>query len=150
MDKVDCIKISKHGAGLTNQLFFLVRSIVIAIRSGKQLIVIDKFLLDFNSGIYKDSAEIFDFCQMTKYLHNKYGLSIMSKDQFKLKSVSVRYGLDLLNSIDVSHKLLENLTENSFILGKDMDLNKLFGDPYPNVLKKKDIYKLSGGYCGYL
>ena len=53
--------------------------------------------------------------------------------------ISVKYGINIDNSIDITNSIIKYYNNTEFIIEKNIDLNTLQGDPYPNIYKSMYI-----------
>lgn len=74
---MDFISFSQMGMGLTNQLFALANGIDKAIKNKCNVVVIDKFLCDYNSNKYIHISNILDLERMNIYFKQKYNLILV-------------------------------------------------------------------------
>ena len=132
-------KLGWIGIGLTHQLYSLISCIFkcIHLNNFEKIIVLDDFLTDINTNIYKSVDDIFDLESINMYL-NKYNIFLLSKHNIKLNITSILYGLES-NKFDIT-QIIRDLycTSNSLYVSSKTDLNNLFGDPFKEV--KKNIY----------
>lgn len=58
------------------------------------------------------------------------------KDLISFENVlSIKYGIEINNSIDITKCIINYYNNIEFVLQKNIDLNILQGDPYPNIYK---------------
>ena len=132
-------KLGSRGGGLTNQLYSLISCIFkcIHLNNFEKIIVLDDFLTDINTNIYKSVDDIFDLESINIYL-KKYNIFLLSKHNINLNIASILYGIEP-NKIDITQMIRDlYCTSNSLYVSSKTDLNNLFGDPFKEV--KKNIY----------
>jgi hypothetical protein len=125
------------GIGLCNQLFSLVSCIFDNInKNGIKIIVLYEFLNDIETNIYSNSSEIFDLEIINIFLA-KYNIILLDKYKSKLEIIDIKYGIDD-NNIDITEKIVKkyyNSNENSLIVPINTNINKLYYDPEPGIVK---------------
>ena len=62
-------KIGNDGAGLTNQIFALITSIIIAFYEKQKVIIVDNFLNDNNTKTYSPITDILNVDDINLFLH---------------------------------------------------------------------------------
>ena len=133
---IHCL-IGWDGVGLCNQLFSLISCIFNNVdKQGLKIILLYKFLNDFETNIYSLSSEIFDLDKMNIFL-KQYDIILLDKYTTQLEIISVKYGIDDKN-IDITEKIVEkyyNSNDNSLIIPIHTNINELYHDPVPNVVK---------------
>jgi hypothetical protein len=148
MNSIYYLKIGQLGAGLTNQLFTFITSILIHISNNKRAIIIDNFQDDFQSDkIRSPISSIFDMQQMNIFLRNNFNILIFDKNEVKFKIKSVTYGVDG-NIFDITEEITNRYykeEENTLCIPKNIIFNHIKGDPKPNVKKQLEIqYSING------
>jgi hypothetical protein len=118
--------ISNSKSGFTNQIFSLVNSILVAIKRGNKIIVLDSFQRDFNSSSKIDACKIFDL-DKTNYYLKKYDIALYCKSNFNYKLNAIFYG--------VGDNILD-LTDNSHSIITPRSYNTIKGDPCVGVPKE--------------
>jgi len=132
---MDFISFSQMGMGLTNQLFSLANGIDKAIKNKCNVVVIDKFLCDYNSHEYIHISNILDLERMNIYFKQKYNLILVDKYNFDFELLNVTYGTEG-NKIDITHAIKQKYYNNKkLFVNKNADFNKIQGDPCVGVKK---------------
>ena len=72
-------KIGNKGSGLTNQIFALITSIIIAYRKKENIIVVDNFLNDFSKQSFTPISLIINLEELNNFL-KKYKIIIIDKE----------------------------------------------------------------------
>lgn len=127
-------------SGLTNQLFYLTGSIIVAITKGEKVIVVDKFLTDYSKKNYLPISQIFDMKKFNEFLHGKYGVVVVDKYNVDFKINYIKYGTDA-----IYHDFTSYYTYPIRIKKKTI-FNSIYGDPCPNVHKQLIINYTINGY----
>ena len=129
---------SKIGVGgLTNQIFSLITSILIAIYKKEQVIVVDSFLNDFSKTQYTCISNIFDVNKMNIFL-KKYNILLVDKHNVSFKLHEILYGKN--SYVDLTY-----LYTSSLFIHKHSNLNSFKGDPCVGVKKNLIInYTING------
>lgn len=135
------IEIGAKGAGLTNQIGYMITGIIKSIRTNKKLILLD----DFNAHYEKISpipmGQIIDLKILNEQL-SSYGIYIFDST-FKWEILEVKYGCDF-SIIDITNKFKLNFKS---LVPKTFNLNDIDGDPFPNKVKSLFIkYKINDGW----
>ena len=130
-------KIGQPGAGLTNQIFCLVTSIIIAYTQGDKVVIVDKFYNDITKEIYTPITEIFNIKDFNIFLKQKYNVIIVDKDNINFEILEVKYGIET-NNIDITEYILKNYYKDRklFINKENCILNDIKYDPCPEIAKK--------------
>jgi len=127
--------IALHGSGLTNQIFSLIKSIIIAHKQNYKVIVVDHFLNDYEKNNYTPISQIFNIDKINIFLKNNYDIIIIDKYDIRNIELSyVKYGTDQIN-IDLTHSFKEKFKDNGLFIQKNTILNDIHGDPCPGVTK---------------
>ena len=113
-------KIYSRGSGLTNQIFALITSIIIAIYKRESIVVFDYFLDDFSKEDYTIISNIINMEQMNIFLFDKYRVLLI--DRYNIDSIIV--------SENIINKINEN-TEYNYTFGWINDIN---ADLFENIL----------------
>ncbi len=85
------LKLSVPFSGLTNQLFSLVNSIILALSTGDKVVCIDHFLTDFRKSNHATITTILNIKKINNFLHSKYGIIIIDKNEpcnFKMNYIT--------------------------------------------------------------
>jgi hypothetical protein len=143
------LKLAAPFSGLTNQLFSLVNSVILALSTGDKVVCIDHFSTDFRkTNHHANIAEILNIKKINNFLHSKYGVIIIDKNEScNLKMNYIAYGSDcryriVNNPIDIvsQNNTTNNNDNNSYnypvYIQKETDLNSVFGDPCFNTPKR--------------
>jgi len=106
--------------------------------TGRKIIMVHRFLTDYNSEDYCPSSEIFDFDYMNNYL-KPHNIRLIDVANMKLNIKSVLYGKKQRNVFEIKNAIVESCLKNSVLeIPSFFKLNDIMGDPMPNVLK--DVY----------
>ena len=138
------ISFAKKKMGLTNQWFCLSTGINQAIQTGSKVVVIDKFLCDYNLDEYINISNILDLEKMNIYFKKKYNLILVDKYNFDFKLLNVTYGTSDIK-LDITQYINEKYNHNEkLFINKNINMNKIQGDPCYGVKKNIWIkYKLN-------
>lgn len=132
------ISFAKKEMGLTNQLFGLSNGINQAIENKCKVVVIDKFLCDYNQDKYKNISDILNLEKMNIYFKQKYDLILVDRYNFDFKLLNVTYGTDD-KYIDITQSINKKYYQNQkLFINKNTNINKIQGDPCINM--KKNIW----------
>ena len=141
MESIYYAKIAHPNVGFTRQIFNLVNSIILAINDNKRIVIVDDFLKSSQLEQYSPISPFIDLDKLNNFLSRKYNIKVYDKNctQFVLRSVT--YGVKYREK-NVSNEILENfcIDDNIIQINKDVDLNKVFGDPMIGVTKYINIY----------
>jgi hypothetical protein len=88
-------KIGVKSYGLTNQIFALITSIILAYRKKENIIVVDNFLNDYSKESYSPVSEVLDLEQLNIFLKEKYNITLVDKEssnEYKNKKYIVEFG----------------------------------------------------------
>ena len=132
MDNIYYCKITKNGDGLCNQLFSLVTGIILAIKSHKKIIVVDKFLNDYKSNSYSYISEILNVDKLNEFLHSKYNIYICDRKKANLTIHQINYGTHE-TKLDITNIILEKYYKTNLLhVPAGINLNTLAQeDPFP-------------------
>jgi len=140
-------KIGNPGSGLTNQLFSLITSIILAYATGKKIVIVDDFYSDYsesNSGV--PISKIFDLDQINNYLNKNYDIIILDRHNIDFRINNVLYGYaDSVFDITETFKNLF-VKESTLFIPKNTKLNSLAGDPCFGTKKTLTLYYSLNGY----
>lgn len=129
-------RIMNYRSGVTNQIFSLINSIIIARSRKNYIVVVGQLLRDFvdmNSGI--DLCKVIDLEKTNEYL-KKYNITLICKSQFDYKLNAIFYG-------ESNHII--DITDQSPDIILPGTLNSISGDPSPNTEKELFInYSING------
>jgi len=129
------ISFTRKRLGLTNQLFILSTGIKDAIKGKSKVVVIDKFLCDFNADIYENISNVLDLDEMNLYFEKKYNLILVDKYNFNFELLNVRYGTED-NNLDITKIIKEKYTNNNkLLIDKNIDWKDIVGEDYFGVEK---------------
>jgi len=130
-------KIGQPGAGLTNQMFCLVTSIIIAYSQGDKVVIVDKFYNDIAKEIYTPITEIFNIKDFNIFLKQKYDVIIVDKHNINFEILHVKYGIET-NNIDITDYILKNYyKDRKLFINKEICIfNDIKYDPCPDIAKK--------------
>lgn len=117
-------------SGLTNQIFSLVTSIIIAIKNKHHIVVVEHFLNDHTTHDYTPISEIFDMNRINAFLIAKYAVQIVDKYNMQFQLSTILYGTTDSN-IDVTKTVLQQFDDGrmGLFIPKDTILNDIAGDP---------------------
>jgi hypothetical protein len=125
-----------HGSGLTNQIFAMITSIIIAIYKKEPVVVFHHFLDDFSKEDYTIISNVIDMEQSNIWLFDKYGIILID-----------RHNID---SRIVSDNIINNIIKNkeySYIFGWINDINKdLFENILMNIRFHPDFVKKADSF----
>jgi hypothetical protein len=139
------LKIGEEKYGFTNQIFALITGIICAYKSRKQIVIVDNFLNDINNNTYSPISNILNITKLNTFLAENYNMIIQDRNNINFKLVSVIYGNNEINTVDLTDVYKEqwDLTNKLFI-DKNCNFNSIKGDPCPKMAKKITIiYKLN-------
>jgi len=143
-------KINTSGSGLTNQLFSLISSIMIAYQEKHKVVIVDHFLNDISKNTYTPISHIFDIEKINIFLKENYDIIILDKYNINFEIISFQYGTKD-NKMDITHDIVENcLYENKkknniIYINKSICFTNVHGDPYPHLIKNLFFnYKING------
>ena len=88
-------KIGVKSYGLTNQIFALITSIIVAYRKKENIIVVDNFSNDYSKESYTPISEVLDLEQINIFLKEKYNMTLLDKessDEYKNKKYVEEFG----------------------------------------------------------
>ena len=123
-------------SGLTNQVFALITSILIAHKINHKVVVFDSFLNDFSKNKYTPISEIFNINEINNFLKSKYNIIITDKYNTKIEIYSVKYGTEE-NNIDITEYIIKNFYKNNTLhIKKNTNFNNIKGDPCFGIEKK--------------
>ena len=129
-------KIDSRGSGLTNQIFALVTSIIIAIYKKESIVVIRHFLDDFSKEDYTIISNIIDLEQTNICLFDKYGIILIDRHNIDSRIVSE----------NIINEIIEN-KEYSYTFGWINDINKeLFEDILMHIRFHSDFVEKANSF----
>jgi hypothetical protein len=129
-------KIYSHGSGLTNQIFAMITSIIIAIYKKESIVVIRNFLDDFSKEDYTIISNIIDLEQTNIYLFDKYGIVLIDRHNIDSRIVSD----------NIVNEIIEN-KEYSYTFSWINDINKdLFEDILMNIRFHPDFVEKADSF----
>ena len=136
--------IANRGSGFTNQIFALIASIKFAYDKGITIIIVEKFLNDINSMSYSPISEIFDITEINIFLHKNYGIIIVDKYNIQFELLSIKYGTNDTNYMDITEFIKNKYYTNTLCIDKNCNFNNIKGDPCPGLIKNIIIkYKIN-------
>jgi len=141
-------KIGNQSAGFTNQIFAFITSIINAYKKGEKVVVVDNFLNDINKSTYTPISQIFNINQINIFLKQNYDIIIIDKNDIRFEIISIKYGSDETNYIDLTD-FIKNIysSKNKLLINKGCSFNKIKGDPCLGVAKKFIMkYKINDYY----
>ena len=129
-------KIYSRSSGLTNQIFALITSIIIAIYKKESIVVIRNFLDDFSKEDYTIISNIIDLEQTNIYLFDKYGIVLIDRHNIDSRIVSD----------NIINEIIEN-KEYSYTFSWINDINKdLFEDILMNIRFHTDFVEKADSF----
>ena len=129
------LKIGNLGAGFTNQIFALIGGIKVAYTKGEKIVIVDHFLNDINNISYSPISEIFNINQINDFVYNNYGIIIVDKYNTNFDIITVKYGTNETNYIDITEYIKTNYFNNKLCIDKNCRFNDIKGDPCPGLVK---------------
>jgi len=138
-------QIAKEWCGFTNQIFALVTSIMIACENSEHIVIVDNFLNDISKKIYTPISQIINIDKLNVFLQNNFNTIIIDKNNINFEIISVKYGTDETNFIDLTDYIKEHhFNQNKLFISKDCCFNNIKGDPCFGVVKQIFIkYKIN-------
>jgi hypothetical protein len=129
-------KIYSHGSGLTNQIFALITTIIIAIYEKEFIVVFDHFLDDFSKEDYTIISHIIDLEQMNIYLFDKYGIVLIDRHNIDSRIVSENIMNEINKTVKYNHVVgsVNNINKDLF---EDILMNIRF---HPDFVEKADSF----------
>jgi hypothetical protein len=129
-------KIGNDGAGLTNQIFALITSIIIAFSEKQKVIIVDHFLNDINTKTYSPIKDILNLVDINIFLKKTYDIIIVDKYNIDFEILSVKYGINDTNYLDLTDFIKNKYyKENKLVIHNNYCLNDIKGDPCPGKIK---------------
>jgi hypothetical protein len=143
MDSMYYAKIAHPSIGFTQQIFNLVNSIILAMKNGKKMVVVDEFLKNPEKEEYVPISIFIDLDKLNSFLSKKYAVKVFDKHLTQVSIKSITYGIKHREK-NISAEMLEHFCkdDNTIRITTDVDLNRVFGDPMIGVPKSINIY-----YC---
>jgi hypothetical protein len=141
MESIYYAKIAHPSIGFTQQIFNLVNSIILAMKDGKRIVVVDEFLKNPEKQEYVPISIFLDLDKLNGFLSKKYAIKVFDKHLTNVSINSITYGVKYREK-NISAEILEHFCEDDNIIHikNDVDLNKVFGDPMIGVSKYINIY----------
>jgi hypothetical protein len=141
-------KIGVTGAGFTNQIFAFITSIIKAYKKGDKIVIVDNFLNDINKPTYTPISKIFNINKINVFLKKNYDIIIVDKNNIQFEIITVKYGADESNCIDLTDFIKEQYFKNNKLcINKNCSFNNIKGDPCPGIVKKIILkYKINDYY----
>ena len=140
MESIYYAKIAHPSVGFTQQIFNLVNSIVLAMKDGKKIVVVDDFLKNPEKEEYVPISIFLDLDKLNSFLSKKYAVKVFDKNLTQVSIRSVTYGVKYREK-NISAALFEHFFNDDIIhINTDVDLNKVFGDPMIGVSKSINIH----------
>ena len=137
-------------AGLTNQLFGITNSIIVALNHSCNIVIIDSFLTCINTGILMPIGRVLDLPATSKRLSElfHFPLYILDRSDITISLKSAEYGLRGLNKIvDVTDKLRPFCNSDGIDIPAGTNFNTLFGiDPIYGFPKRLYLTLQLGNY----
>ena len=143
---VSLIEVSR-GGGLCNQLMAFLSGIWAGIQEKKSIIIIDEFnpqIETLGSIRWLPAKQVFDLDAMNALL-SKYSITLIDKHDLTYSIISVDYGTDTVRHT-ITREVLDTYVHGTVLyIPAGTDLNKIKGDPMPNVEKKLYLkYSIAG------
>lgn len=137
-------KINASYTGFTNQIFYLITSIIIAYTKGHKVIVVDGFLNDISKTTYTPISQILNISEVNTFLKKTYDIIIIDKHDIKFELTNVKYGTKT-NNIDLTASIIEKFCkDNTLYINKNTKFNDIQGDPCFGILKRLFLtYKIN-------
>jgi hypothetical protein len=137
-------KINASYTGFTNQIFYLITSIIIAYTKGHKVIVVDGFLNDISKTTYTPISQILNISEVNTFLKKTYDIIIVDKHDIKFELTNVKYGTKT-NNIDLTASIIEKFyKDNKLYINKSTIFNDIQGDPCFGTLKNLFLtYKIN-------
>jgi hypothetical protein len=141
-------KIGERGAGFTNQIFALITSIINAYKKREKVIVVDNFLNDIHKTAYTSISNIININKINIFLKENYDIVIIDKDNIQFEIISIKYGSDESNYIDLTEFIKNKYFHNNkLFIDKNCSFNDMKGDPCQGTVKKIIMkYKINEYY----
>jgi|AntAceMinimDraft_18_1070375.scaffolds.fasta_scaffold40710_1 hypothetical protein len=127
-------KIAQVGSGLTNQIFCLITSIIIANSKKQKIVIIDDLQNDYLLNTKSSIDSILNMTEMNFFL-KKYNITIFDKNNINFKVTKVLYGNNN-DFVDLTNIIISKFYDkNSLFIDKNTHFNNLIYDPCVGVLK---------------
>lgn len=134
MKMFNFIKPNWPGTGLSNQLFFIITAVLIAIEENKKLIVLDDFRLEPMIDNMAHVSEIIDLEHLNS-LTKRYNIKIIDKKDLTFKINQITYGHET-NVFDITNHILHNYFKDNILkIPERLNLNGIAGDPASGIRK---------------
>src|SRR3972149_1257228 len=135
MDRIYLAMVGAVGCGLTNQLYSLVNSLVIAHTEHKRFVILNEFNQNYNSSSCCPVSDIIDMDHLNKQIES-LGLTVFDKNYVTMNITSVKYGT-YFEMIDISSEINEKfIRDGKLVIRKGTNFNDIGGDPTPGKHKK--------------
>ena len=135
MDRIYLAMVGAVGCGLTNQLYSLVNSLVIAHTEHKRFVILNEFNQNYNSSSCCPVSDIIDMDHLNKQIES-LGLTVFDKNYVTMNITSVKYGT-YFEVIDISSEINEKfIRDGKLVIRKGTNFNDIGGDPTPGKHKK--------------
>ena len=137
-----------HGPwmGAIKQIYTIVTNIIFCIDNKKSIFVCGRFLNEIYSDKTTPISQILNLSKINAFLYNQYKIIMVDVSDPQFKILKVKYGSNDMN-IDITEDILQrcNYINNSFVIPKTINLNKIKGDPALGHMKQVFIeYSLNG------
>lgn len=137
MDNFYSIDVGVLGAGLTNQIGFIITGILYAKLNRQQFVILGDFNCNYNTISYCSIGTIIDLSYLNKYLE-KYNIHVIDRTKTSVDIISVKYGTRGY-IYDITNQIKDNFMPNGkLLIKKNVYLNDIVGDPA--VGSKKFLY----------
>lgn len=141
-------KLRNNGAGLTNQIFSFITSIITAFKNKEKVVIVDDFLNDFKKTAVTPISKIFDVPKMNVFLKEQYDIIIVDKNNVRFEILSVKYGSNEMDYIDLTDYYKgQYLKDNKILINKNTCFNDIKGDPCYGIIKKFIMKYKINDYC---
>ena len=114
-------KIGVKGHGLSNQIFGLITSIIIAYKRKENIIVVDNFLNDFSKETFTPISLILNLEETNVFLKEKYDIILIDKessDEYKNKTYTNDFAWVNEHDPDMFNDILINIKYNTSYIEK--------------------------------
>lgn len=139
MNKVYCSKLSdsENKSGIMNQFCNLASAIVEAYKQHKKIVAIDNLTFYHSDDTVIPVSAIIDLDKLNVFLESRYGMKVYDKNILLFQLKKVLYGVQYKEK-NITEKIVEKyIDENDVVrIGKDINLNTEFGDPFMGVKKR--------------
>jgi len=103
---------SLFGSGLTNQVFSIISSIIIAHKTGEKVVVRESFIDEFDKYVYTPISSVFNLNKINDFLKKEYDVIIVDKYNVQIEIISINYKSNTHN-INITNQLISKYFINS-------------------------------------